>query len=101
MEEDFNDKGIGLRSLSIQKKRMVGCIILYISDCVQAELALKKAEESEMAQNKVYKEHMRHLATIEKIVDVQPIEGADAIEKVKVREWWCVAKKNEFKVGDF
>jgi len=28
---------------------------------------------------------MRHLATIEKIVDVQPIENADAIEKVKVR----------------
>ena len=43
---------------------------------------------------------MRHLATIEKIVDVQPIENADAIEKVKVREWWCVAKKGEFKVGD-
>ena len=43
---------------------------------------------------------MRHLATIEKIVDVQPIENADAIEKVKVREWWCVAKKGEFDIGD-
>lgn len=43
---------------------------------------------------------MRHLATAEEIADVQPIENADAIEKVKVREWWCVAKKGEFKVGD-
>lgn len=43
---------------------------------------------------------MRRLATIQKIADVQPIEDADAIEKVKVKEWWCVAKKNEFKVDD-
>lgn len=42
---------------------------------------------------------MRKLATIEKIADIQPIEGADSIEKVKVREWWCVAKKGEFKIG--
>lgn len=42
---------------------------------------------------------MRHLATIETILDIQPIEGADAIEKIKVREWWCVAKKGEFTVG--
>lgn len=43
---------------------------------------------------------MRHLATIQTIADVQPIEGADAIEKVKVKDWWCVSKKGEFKVGD-
>lgn len=43
---------------------------------------------------------MRHLATIEKIADVQSIENADAIERVKVREWWCVTKKGEFKIGD-
>mgnify|MGYP002409531596 CR=1 FL=1 len=42
---------------------------------------------------------MRKLATIEKIVDIQPIDGADSIEKVKVRGWWCVAKKGEFQVG--
>lgn len=43
---------------------------------------------------------MRHLATIQQIADVQPIEGADSIEKVQVKGWWCVAKKEEFKVGD-
>lgn len=43
---------------------------------------------------------MRHLATIQVIADVQPIEGADSIEKVKVKDWWCVSKKGEFKVDD-
>jgi len=43
---------------------------------------------------------MRKLATIASIDDVQPIEGADRIERVKVRGWWCVAKKDEFKIGD-
>lgn len=44
---------------------------------------------------------MRSLATIQKIADIQPIEGADAIEKVKINDWWCVAKKGEFKLDDF
>lgn len=43
---------------------------------------------------------MRQLATVQKIAEVVPIEGADAIEKVRVNDWWCVAKKNEFKEGD-
>lgn len=43
---------------------------------------------------------MRQLATIQEIVEIQPIEGADAIEKVRVKEWWVVAKKGDFKVGD-
>ena len=43
---------------------------------------------------------MRHLATIQTIADIQPIEGADTIEKVKINDWWCVSKKGEFKVGD-
>lgn len=43
---------------------------------------------------------MRELATLQEIAEVQPIEGADAIEKVRVKEWWCVAKKGEFKTGD-
>jgi RNA ligase (TIGR02306 family) len=42
---------------------------------------------------------MRQLATIQLVADVQPIENADAIEKIKVRDWWCVAKKGEFQVG--
>jgi RNA ligase (TIGR02306 family) len=43
---------------------------------------------------------MRKLATIRIIDEVQPIEGADAIEKVRIGGWWCVAKKGEFKNDD-
>jgi RNA ligase (TIGR02306 family) len=43
---------------------------------------------------------MRKLATINEISEVLPIDNADAIEKVRVRGWWCVAKKDEFHVGD-
>ena len=40
------------------------------------------------------------LSSVEKIIDVQPIEGADNIEKVQVLGWWVVTKKGEYKVGD-
>src|SRR3989339_47632 len=43
---------------------------------------------------------MRKLATIRLIEEVLPIEGADAIEKVRIGGWWVVARKNEFKPGD-
>lgn len=43
---------------------------------------------------------MRKLATIQKIAEIKPIEGADAIEAVRINGWWCVAKKNEFHEGD-
>ena len=43
---------------------------------------------------------MRKLVTIEKIQEKKPIEGADKIEAVRVRDWWVVAKKDEFMVGD-
>ena len=43
---------------------------------------------------------MRALATIDKIVDVKPIEGADNIEVARVRDWHVVVRKNEFRVGD-
>lgn len=42
----------------------------------------------------------RKLATIQEILDVQPIEGADSIEKIKVKGWWCVSGKGNFKKGD-
>jgi len=42
----------------------------------------------------------RKLASIQKIVDVKPIENADAIEKVQILGWQCVSRKNEFKPGD-
>lgn len=44
---------------------------------------------------------MRKLVTIEKIKEKKPIDGADKIEAVRVREWWVVAKKDEFQVGDW
>lgn len=42
----------------------------------------------------------RKLATIRKIEEVKPIDGADMIEACRVGGWWVVAKKDEFKVGD-
>lgn len=43
---------------------------------------------------------MRKLVTIQEIKDIVPIEGADAIELVKILGWQCVAKKGEFNKGD-
>lgn len=43
---------------------------------------------------------MRKLASIRKIAEIKPIEGADNIEAVRVDGWWVVAKKGEFQVDD-
>lgn len=42
----------------------------------------------------------RKLATIRKIGEIRPIEGADAIEAAVVGGWTVVIKKGEFKAGD-
>jgi RNA ligase (TIGR02306 family) len=42
----------------------------------------------------------RKLAVLETIEEIKPIEGADNIEAVRIRGWWCVAKKGEFQLGD-
>lgn len=42
----------------------------------------------------------RKLASIQKILALNPIPGADAIEVADVLGWKCVVKKGEFKVGD-
>lgn len=42
----------------------------------------------------------RKLATIRRIDEIRPIEGADAIEAAVVGGWTVVIKKSEFKVGD-
>lgn len=43
---------------------------------------------------------MRKLASIRRVAEIKPIDGADAIEAIRVDGWWCVSKKNEFKVDD-
>lgn len=43
---------------------------------------------------------MRNLASIQLIESVEPIPGADAIEKLRVLGWNVVAKKGEHKPGD-
>jgi len=44
---------------------------------------------------------MRKLASVQKIIDIKPIEGADLICAYKVLGWWVVSKVGEFKVGDY
>lgn len=44
---------------------------------------------------------MRKLAHIEQILWKRPIEGADRIELVGVLGWQCIAKKDEFNIGDY
>ena len=43
---------------------------------------------------------MRQLASIQKIKKLDPIPGADAIERTTVLGWQLVVKKSEFNEGD-
>lgn len=43
---------------------------------------------------------MRKLASIQKVLNVRPIDGADRIEVVDVLGWSVVVQKGEFKPGD-
>lgn len=44
---------------------------------------------------------MRKLVSVRKIDEVQPIEKADRVEKVRLGGWWCVVSKDyHFKAGD-
>jgi RNA ligase (TIGR02306 family) len=43
---------------------------------------------------------MRQLASIQRILEIKPIEGADKIELCKILGWQCVIPKGEFHVGD-
>ena len=40
------------------------------------------------------------LASIQRIIDIFPIQDDDKIECVKILGWQCVAKKGEFRAGD-
>jgi hypothetical protein len=43
---------------------------------------------------------MRQLASVQKIINLQPIEGKDKIELATVLGWLVVVQKGEFKIGD-
>ncbi len=42
----------------------------------------------------------RKLASVQRVLKIVPIEGADAIEAVQINGWQCVVKKGAFAVGD-
>lgn len=42
----------------------------------------------------------RHLASIQQIVDIQPIQNADSIELARVLGWNVVIKKGQFTIGE-
>lgn len=42
----------------------------------------------------------RKMVSIQKVAEIKPINGADAIEACRINGWWVVAKKGEFTVGD-
>jgi RNA ligase (TIGR02306 family) len=42
----------------------------------------------------------RKLASIQRIAKIEPIEGADAIERLSILGWHCVSQKGTFKEGD-
>lgn len=42
----------------------------------------------------------RKLASVQRVLAIEPIPNADAIEVARINGWQCVAKKNEFQVGD-
>ncbi len=43
---------------------------------------------------------MRKLGSIQTVNTVEPIPGADAVERIRVLGWWVVARKGEFRQGD-
>lgn len=42
----------------------------------------------------------RKLASVRKIVDIKPIEGADRIVAYKVDGWWVIGQKDQYKIDD-
>ena len=43
---------------------------------------------------------MSYLASIQKVIKLTPIEGADKIETATILGWEIVVKKDEYKVGE-
>lgn len=43
---------------------------------------------------------MRKLASVQRVLELYPIKGADFIETAQINGWQCIVRKGEFKVGD-
>ena len=43
---------------------------------------------------------MRKMASVQRIAEVKPIDGADKVEAYRVNGWWLVDKKGAYEVGD-
>lgn len=43
---------------------------------------------------------IRKLASVQRVLSLEPIPNADAIELVRINGWQCIVKKQEFQVGD-
>lgn len=70
---------------------------------IEIQLTSTPASELRNADGQTIAEavQFRKMATIQQIVSISPIEGADAIEVARVLNWDIVVKKGEFTVGDF
>ena len=53
--------------------------------------------EEEKDMKKEFKRALAYIATIDEIV---PIPGYDRVEHARIKGWWVIVKKEEFKVGD-
>ena len=42
----------------------------------------------------------RKLASVQRVLELSPIAGADAIEAARINGWRCVVKKGTFREGD-
>lgn len=88
----FNNPGYQLTKLELTNDNQ---IIAKFKNVVEPENTF------EIEPEPTQPEYVRKLATIQRVADLQPISGADAIEVATILGWNVVVKKGEFSVGDF
>lgn len=70
----------GLRQLFVEHNRKILEKVMSVAECQTGSL--------------------RKLASVQVVNAVEPIEGADAIERIRVLGWWVVVNKGDYRVGD-